>query len=219
MTAGPGDDEAADDKAAAGSHGHMRASGADRERVIDTLKAAFVEERLTKDELDVRVGHAYSSQTYAELAAITADLPAGSAAAPPAGQPAGTLSERPPLGPAKKAVLMGTALTFQPALLVIGILLDNGPLVSLVGISMSAYFIFLTVAVLGMIGQRLERSAGQPPPPVKPGQLPEGDHGDNGDQGRRDGTGGDPVMTQAHPRQGPGRTIRRARRSPAAAPA
>lgn len=207
MTAGPGDD-----KAATGNHGHMRSSAADRERVIDALKAAFVEERLTKDELDVRVGQAYSSQTYAELAAVTADLPAGSAGTP-AGQPAGTLAERPPLGPAKKAVLMTVALTLQPALLVIGILLGNGPLVSLVGISMSAYFIFLTVAVLGMIGQRLERSSGQLPPPVKPGQIPEGD------QGRRDVTGGDPVMAQAHPRQGPGRTIRRARRSPATVPA
>src|SRR5512146_2999562 len=109
MTAGPGDD-----KAATGNHGHMRLSAADRERVIDVLKAAFVEERLTKDELDVRVGQAYSSQTYAELAAVTADLPAGSAGTP-AGQPAGTLAERPPLGPAKKAVLMTVALTLQPA--------------------------------------------------------------------------------------------------------
>jgi hypothetical protein len=208
MTAGPGDD-----KATAGSHGRLRASGADRERVIDTLKTAFVEERLAKDELDARVGQAYSSRTYAELAAITADLPAWTYAKRP--------TERPPPGPAKKAakkaVLMGAALTFQPALLVIGILLDNGPLVSLVGISMCVYFIFVTIAGLGLLGERLERSRGQlPPRPARPGQLPEGAHGD---QDSRGDTGGDPVMAQAHPRQEPSRPARRARRSPAAVPA
>jgi DUF1707 SHOCT-like domain len=37
--------------------------------VIDTLKAAFVQGRLTKDELDARAGHALTSQTYADMAA------------------------------------------------------------------------------------------------------------------------------------------------------
>ena len=35
----------------AAGRGHLRASHADRERVIGTLKAAFVQGRLTKDEL------------------------------------------------------------------------------------------------------------------------------------------------------------------------
>ena len=39
------------------------------------LKAAFVHERLTKDEFDARVGHALTSRTCADLAALTADLP------------------------------------------------------------------------------------------------------------------------------------------------
>jgi hypothetical protein len=56
---------------------HIRASHADREHVIDTLKAAFVQGRLTKDEFDQRVGQAFDSKTYAELAALSADLPAG----------------------------------------------------------------------------------------------------------------------------------------------
>jgi len=42
----------------------MRTSRAAREQAIDTLKAAFVQGRLTRDELD-------------ELAALTDDLPAG----------------------------------------------------------------------------------------------------------------------------------------------
>jgi len=54
----------------------LRASRADRERVIGLLKDAFVEDRLTRDEFDVRVGLALASHTNAELAAVTADLPA-----------------------------------------------------------------------------------------------------------------------------------------------
>ena len=67
------------DPMAAKGRGHMRASHADREHMIDTLKAAFVQGRLTKDELDQRVGQAFASKTYAELAALSADLPAGPA--------------------------------------------------------------------------------------------------------------------------------------------
>jgi hypothetical protein len=60
-----------------GGYGNMRASTADRERVIDVLKAAFAEGRLTQDECEERVGQALSARTYAELAPLTADLPAG----------------------------------------------------------------------------------------------------------------------------------------------
>jgi Domain of unknown function (DUF1707) len=67
--------------AAAGGRGRLRASHADRERAIDLLKAAFVHGRLAKDEFDARVGQALASRTYADLAAVTADIPAGSAAA------------------------------------------------------------------------------------------------------------------------------------------
>jgi hypothetical protein len=57
--------------------GHLRASHADRERVIETLKAAFVQGRLTKAELDARAGQAFAARTYADLGALTTDLPAG----------------------------------------------------------------------------------------------------------------------------------------------
>ena len=61
----------------AGGRGYLRASHADREQVIDVLKAAFVQERLAKDEFDLRVGQAFASRTIAELAALTVDIPAG----------------------------------------------------------------------------------------------------------------------------------------------
>ena len=58
----------------AGAVVDLRASHADREQVIGTLKAAFVQGMLAKDEFDQRVGQAFASRTHAELAALTADL-------------------------------------------------------------------------------------------------------------------------------------------------
>jgi Domain of unknown function (DUF1707) len=60
---------------AAVRRGRLRASDADREQAIDALKAAFVQDRLTKDEFDARIGQAFAARTHAELAAVTADLP------------------------------------------------------------------------------------------------------------------------------------------------
>ena len=56
-------------------HGDLRASHDDREQAIGTLKTAFVQGRLTEEELGVRAGQVYASRTYAELAGITADIP------------------------------------------------------------------------------------------------------------------------------------------------
>lgn len=39
------------------------------------LKVAFTQGRLTKDDLDLRAAQAFISRTYAELAAVTADIP------------------------------------------------------------------------------------------------------------------------------------------------
>ena len=75
----PGDERAA----TAGGRGRLRASHADREQVIDALKAAFVQGQIDKDELGARVGHAFASRTYAELAALTTDIPVGPAASRP----------------------------------------------------------------------------------------------------------------------------------------
>ena len=68
--AGPGDEIAA----GTGGRGRLRASHADREQVIEVLKAAFVQGRLDRDEFDLRVGRALASRTYADLAALTADI-------------------------------------------------------------------------------------------------------------------------------------------------
>jgi hypothetical protein len=69
--------ELPDQGPAATGHGGFRASRADRERVIGTLKAAFVQGHLDQDEFGLRVDQVLAPRTYAELAVITADLPAG----------------------------------------------------------------------------------------------------------------------------------------------
>jgi hypothetical protein len=58
-------------------YGHLRTSSADRERAIDVLKAAMAEGRLDQEEFVSRAGLAQSARTYAELAALIADLPVG----------------------------------------------------------------------------------------------------------------------------------------------
>ena len=80
MTIGP------QDPAAAGRD-RLRAGHADREQVIEALKDAFVRGRLTRDELGARVAQTLMSRTYAELAALAADIPPAPAAAGP-GAPA-----------------------------------------------------------------------------------------------------------------------------------
>jgi hypothetical protein len=79
--------EPPDSRPAAAGRDHLRTSHADREQVIGILQAAFVQGRLAKDELDVRVGQALASRTYADLGAVTADLPSGLAAARAPGEP------------------------------------------------------------------------------------------------------------------------------------
>ena len=118
-----------------GDYGSMRAATADRERAVDVLKAAFAEGRLTQDECEQRVGQALSARTYAELAPITADLPAG---------PLGTLVPRyqtpPPSRPMNRLAV---------ASLVIGLM----PVIPLLAV-------FTGLIAHGQIQERGERGAG-----------------------------------------------------------
>jgi Domain of unknown function (DUF1707) len=116
VTAEPEDEIAV----AAVGRGSLRASHADREHVIDILKAAFVDGRVTKDEFDARVGQAFASRTYAELAAVTAHVPARQIADQPPGNPV-RAQGRPTMSHAAKtvpcvaiALAMMTVATFAP---------------------------------------------------------------------------------------------------------
>jgi hypothetical protein len=105
--AGPGDEIAA----GAASHGRLRASHADREQVIEVLKAAFVRGQLDRDEFDLRISRALASHTYADLAALTADIapdrPAGARLLPPTSEPANKKKAAAALACATLALLAG----------------------------------------------------------------------------------------------------------------
>lgn len=64
-----------------GSTPELRASHADRDRVVDVLRIAAGDGLLTADELDERLETALSARTLKELASLTADLPPTLAAA------------------------------------------------------------------------------------------------------------------------------------------
>jgi hypothetical protein len=75
-----------------GPSGEVRASDAEREAVVERLRVATTEGRLTFGELSERTEAAYTATTRGELARITADLPA--AADPAAPVPAGRDADR-----------------------------------------------------------------------------------------------------------------------------
>jgi len=62
--------------AAGSERGNMRAADADRDRVVELLKMAYSEGRLSMDEYDGRVENALSARTYADLDQVVTDLPA-----------------------------------------------------------------------------------------------------------------------------------------------
>jgi len=55
--------------------GELRASHADRDQVVELLRVAAGDGRLSAEELDDRLERALTARTYAELAALTLDLP------------------------------------------------------------------------------------------------------------------------------------------------
>lgn len=55
----------------------MLASTADRDRAISVLKASFLEGRLTKEELELRVGQVLTVPLFTDVMALTCDLPVG----------------------------------------------------------------------------------------------------------------------------------------------
>ena len=183
MATRPGDEPAAADRE------RLRAGHADREQVIEALKDAFVQGRLAKDELDARVGQTFASRTYADLAALTADLPAGLAAAGPARPPVPV--RRRPLP--RAAAGAGGCLTIAAAAVWGAFILDPGPNVPGPpgALSPGLMFVIAFAAVIMAFGVTLnavvtswdqKHSRGQLPPRQGPGgHAPDGErHGGPG---------------------------------------
>jgi hypothetical protein len=179
------------DPAASGGD-RLRAGHADREQVVETLKDAFVPGRLTRDEFDARAGRALAARTFADLAALTAGIPPGPAAAGSA-RPAAPRRRRPL---ARAAAGSGSCLIIAAAAIWAHPLLDPGassaPYESWAAL-MALLALFALVAALGFLGYgaaaswELRRSRGQLPPGPGPG-------GHDLDGERRGETGQDPVL-------------------------
>ena len=74
-------DRAPGDEPVPGSAG-LRAAHDDRDRVVEVLRVAAGDGRITAEELDERVGAALTARTYGELAALISDLPAAPGSLP-----------------------------------------------------------------------------------------------------------------------------------------
>jgi hypothetical protein len=66
----------------------LRASHEDRDRIVEVLRVAAGDGRLTADELDERLETALTARTFGELAALIRDLPATPDSLPGASAPA-----------------------------------------------------------------------------------------------------------------------------------
>jgi len=169
-------------------HSRLRASDADREQVTGVLKAAFVQGRLTQDELDTRVGQALAARTYADLTALTADLPAELT---PASAHAPAPSSRPRNAAANNGIRFGAyiiggtiaaiggmiAAVDGPA--VAAVMMVFGVILTAVCAAVAASLIAMTVKLESMHRNRSGRHGQAPPGPAEPhgpagpdGQLP-----------------------------------------------
>ena len=166
--AGPGEE-----MAAGAGRGRLRASRADREHVIETLKAAFVQGLLGKDEFEARVGQTLTARTYAELATLTACIPAGLPEGLPGGLPPPELDPvqaYPPMDRAAKCVA-GACAIIPPALLAVAFLVQSEGLFRLIFPVMIVYFMGWVVAGVQLLDTCYRRhSRRQPSQWPAPGQ-------------------------------------------------
>jgi len=154
-----------DEMAVPAGRGHLRASHVDRERAIEVLKAAFVQGQLTKDEFDLRVGQTLASRTYAELVAVTAEIPAG-LIGDQSPRTAARAQARPPMGTAAKAVICAVIAVATMAVLAV----VTGGLALMVFVPF--YFMALLAGGAQILASRHEkRSRGQLPPRPGPRGL------------------------------------------------
>lgn len=154
----------------------LRASRADRERVIGLLKAAFVQGRLNKDELDLRVGEAFTSRTYAGLHALTADIPTGLAdtqpfepAREPGSKPAGKLDERTAVRMIAAVLVAVPSAAFAVGLMESGTRPELGVTARLLYIILFACMVAVPAAGLVIFHSWLSQHSGRQAPPEPPG--------------------------------------------------
>ena len=163
MTVGPGDWMSAGPV----GRGLLRVSHLDREHIVEVLKTAFVQGRLAKDEFDLRVGQALAARTLTDLAALTADLPAGLVTARQRRVPA----HPQPRPPARKVATSGAAAVAALGLLA-GIMfaLLNPPVFALLNPPVfTSTTVLLGPSAAGYVGTQVAIAGSDP---VLQGALP-----------------------------------------------
>ena len=146
---GPGDETGP----GAASEGPLPATRAGRDQVIAALKTAFVQGRLSKDEFELRLGQALAM--YAQLDALTADIPAAAPAVSPRPEPSREAAN-------KKMIQQGTAgvagLTF---VLTAALVIPRDPVAGvLAGILLSCLLAMFTAGFLTLLSWALDRRSG-----------------------------------------------------------
>jgi hypothetical protein len=123
--------------------GSLLASDDDLDRVLDTLRTAFAQGRLTSRELVLRTDQAVDARTLADLAALTADLPARLTRTRPARKPARTGPRR----PADQAVAWSAWGLITPALIAVVVAIghptptDNKPVEKILALVTLVYVV------------------------------------------------------------------------------
>jgi Domain of unknown function (DUF1707) len=145
MTTGPGDDVAA-------GCGHLRASHADRERVIEVLKAAFAQCQLAKDDFEARIGQTFVSRTYADLAYVTAGLTeAGPVRQPARAQVGKAVASAPARTRVKKAAAWGGYGIILPAIFAAVIVPGYANIAAAIATTAVVYFVFWLIGSFIML--------------------------------------------------------------------
>jgi hypothetical protein len=133
----------------AAAPGHLRASHADRERVIGMLEAAFAAGLITKDQFHLGASRALASRTYADLAAAAA----GRGAEPSVAQPPTQPPTPPPSRPGNAAACGACGLVLTAFLTIL--IMPSGTTIGVVAVTaLVVYASFWLLTGLVMLASR-----------------------------------------------------------------
>jgi Domain of unknown function (DUF1707) len=133
----------------AAAPGHLRASHADRERVIGMLEAAFAAGLITKDQFHLGASRALASRTYADLAAAAA----GRGAEPSVAQPPTPPPTPPPSRPGNAAACGACGLVLTAFLTIL--IMPSGTTIGVVAVTaLVVYASFWLLTGLSLLASR-----------------------------------------------------------------
>jgi hypothetical protein len=162
--AGQGDETTA-------GRGHLRASHADRDGIAGILKAAFVQGMLDQGEFTLRVGQALTARTHADLAALTADLPADLYADPPP-WPWPARARLQPSGLRPRRWIAVATVLYAAVWAYVLLAPNRGGYPAAPMLVIGGFCAYLSVWVIGLgemvLDRQVRRSAGHPPPSPAP---------------------------------------------------